>query len=357
MNLNFISPINVLSYGVAGTNIIKELAKLDVNIALWPIGAASVNSNDKDIFQTCINNTAKYDVNAPCIRLYHQFSLDQFVGKGPHIGWPIFELDKFNEVELHHLKNCDKLFVCSQWAKTVIENNLPSASVEVVPLGVDTTIFHPTNYQVFPPTNAKPYVFMNVGKIETRKGHDILVEIFNRAFTLEDDVELWIMWTNPFLSEEEHMQWAKPYKTSKLGEKIHFIDRCNTQSQVAGLMRQTHCGIFPSRAEGWNLPLLEMMACGKPCITTNYAAHTEFCNNDNSYLVNVEEKEDAIDGKWFFGQGQWAKIGEKQIDQFVEYMRFMYKNRPCGENAFNSAKKFSWQNSAQILKNYLENEV
>ena len=77
-------------------------------------------------------------------------------------------------------------------------------------------------------------------------------------------------------------------------------------------MSKADCGIFPSRAEGWNLDMLEMMALNKSIITTNYSAHTEFCNKDNSFLIDISETEPANDGKWFFGQGNWAKIGEEQ---------------------------------------------
>ena len=49
------------------------------------------------------------------------------------------------------------------------------------------------------------------------------------------------------------------------------------------------CGLFPARAEGWNLELLEMMACGKQVIATNYSAHTEFCTKENSILIESDE--------------------------------------------------------------------
>ena len=68
-------------------------------------------------------------------------------------------------------------------------------------------------------------------------------------------------------------------------------------------MSQTDCGVFPARAEGWNLELLEMMSCGKNVIATNYSSHTEFCNSENCMLVETTELEDAHDGKWFRGQG------------------------------------------------------
>ena len=75
-------------------------------------------------------------------------------------------------------------------------------------------------------------------------------------------------------------------------------------------MSQADCGVFPAKAEGWNLDLLEMMSCGKSTIATNYSGHTEFCNKENCYLVDLPEMETAEDGKWFRGQGEWGKIGD-----------------------------------------------
>jgi glycosyltransferase involved in cell wall biosynthesis len=346
MNLNVISPVCYTGYGVAGQNLVKSLVKEGNNVALWPIGGVSILEEDTPIFQQAVDNQKRYDPNAHCVRIWHQFQLDQFVGRGLHIGYPIFELDKFNQVELHHLANCDRLFVCSNWAKKVIADSLPGIDTRVVPLGVNSKIFYPSTVEK---QQNQPYVFFNAGKWEKRKGHDILVEIFNKAFEIEDDVELWMMPHNPFLSPDETNNWVRQYKESKLGSKIHILSHCNTHYEVAGIMRQTDCGIFPSRAEGWNLELLEMMACGKPCITTNYSAHTEFCGPEDTWLVDIEETELANDGKWFFGQGSWAKMGEKQIDQFVENMRFLYKNKPNSNNWLAQSNKFTWKNSAQAL--------
>ena len=54
-------------------------------------------------------------------------------------------------------------------------------------------------------------------------------------------------------------------------------------------MSQVDCGVFPSRAEGRNLELLEMMSAGKHVITTDYSAHTEFCTKDNAGLVPITD--------------------------------------------------------------------
>jgi glycosyltransferase involved in cell wall biosynthesis len=115
-------------------------------------------------------------------------------------------------------------------------------------------------------------------------------------------------------------------------------------------MAQADCGIFLSRAEGWNLELLEMMSMNKPVITTNYSAHTEFCNPSNAHLVDIDELESAYDGKWFFGYGEWAKIGPKQKEQAIELMRHVYKsNIRTNIAGLETGKHYSWQNSARHL--------
>ena len=83
--------------------------------------------------------------------------------------------------------------------------------------------------------------------------------------------------------------------------RIRILPRLNTHEDVAVIMSQADVGVFPSRAEGWNLEALEMLSMGKHLIITDYSAHTEFCNKDNSRLIQIDEMEDAHDGIWFHG--------------------------------------------------------
>lgn len=353
--INIVAPINQLGYGVTGLNIVKYLSKL-TDVSLICIGQPQVtNEQDAEIIKKALHNAKFLDFNAPCIKIWHQHDMTQFAGKGKRIGFPIFELNKFSDLEKHHLESLDTIFVCSNWAKDVILNNIrfDSNSVHVIPLGVDTSIFQPSNINVSYPTR-----FFNCGKWEIRKGHDILVELFNSAFDIDDNVELWMMCENPFCSQEEKMRWENMYHRSKLGSKIRLIPRQNTQEEVYSIMAQTHCGVFPSRAEGWNLELLEMMSCGKHVITTNYSAHTQFCTPDNSMLVNIDQQEPAMDGKWFHGNGDWAKIGVQQCIEFINYMKFVHNKCQSGDLSINNAgistaNHFTWENSSREIIKYV----
>ena len=347
--LNIVSPINQLGYGIAWLNLCKELDKIDP-IALWPIGHPEVtNVDDRKVVIEMLENAKMPDFRADCIRIWHQHDMSQFVGHGLKVGFPIFELDNFNQIEKHHLGHLDKIFVCSEWARQVVVSNLPHTpnDVHVIPLGVNQKIF---NEKSVDKEEKSGTIFFNCGKWEVRKGHDILIKAFEQAFTKDDDVELWMMCQNPFNTEEEENRWISLYKNSPLGEKITIINRVESQEEVYNIMANADCGVFPSRAEGWNLELLEMMACGKPVITTDYSAHTEFCTKENSFLVTIDKTYPAADGKWFDGKtGEWAFIGTNQIEQISEHMRFIHENKPDNPSGLETAKEYSWKNSAKKI--------
>jgi glycosyltransferase involved in cell wall biosynthesis len=345
--INFNAPICGTGYGVTAINLVKELIKkADINLFSISQSINVETKEDYDIIYPLINK--EIDHTAPCIKLWHQFDLASRIGKGKYVGFPIFELDKLKPNEINHLNTTDHLAVCSSWAVDVIKNNGIKVPTSVVPLGVDTTIFNPTKYKR--EYNSSNYVFLNIGKWEVRKSHDIIIECFNNAFNITDNVELWLVTENPFLSPQEINFWHDMVMSSKLQSKIKIFNRLQTQFDVANIISNSDCGIYISRAEGWNLELLETIAMNKPVIATNYSGHTEFCNEQNSYLVNIVDKESAIDNKWFFGEGEWAKISSNEKDQIIHHMRHVFSHKINKNMGYEeTVQKFTWENSANKL--------
>jgi glycosyltransferase involved in cell wall biosynthesis len=355
--MNIISPINQLGYGIAGFNISKALSK-KTNVSLWPIGNPEIyTKEDFETIQKMVYSSLMPDFNAPCLRVWHQHDMSQFVGRGTRIGFPFFELNNFSNIEKHHLNSLDMLFVTCEWAKEVCLNNLDISNIKVIPLGVDCNVFKPSSESQAKDEENKT-IFFNCGKWEKRKGHDILPLVFNKAFDENDNVELWMMCSNPFLSEEEENAWKNLYTNTRIGNKVRFLPRVRTHEEVYNIMTKVDCGIFPSRAEGWNLELLEMLACGKYVIATNYSAHTAFCNSDNSLLIDISSYENAKDDKWFDGKtGEWANISFSNINQLVEMVRYLHEKKQNGNLNINhqgveTAQKFTWDNTAnEIIQN------
>lgn len=347
MNLHLMAPIGFTGYGYASYNLMNALYK-EHNIGLSIIGQPNPeNQAQADVISSCTNTASLIPYNTPCLKIWHQFDLLTRVGSGKYFAFPFFEVDKFNQRELHHLNFVDELIVSCNWAKEILRDNNINKPIHIVPMGVDRSVFDHTKHN-----ETNNYVFMTVGKWEKRKAHDTIIECFGKAFTQKDNVELWLATSNPFLNKEEEQQWLNLVEQSPLRSKIKVFPRMETHENLAELMSYSNCGIYISRGEGWNLELLETMAMNKPVIASNYSAHTEYCNSDNSFLVDIDEKELAIDNKWFFGASQWAKISQNQIDQTIEYMRHCYTNNiKTNESGLKTAEKLSWQNSAdQIVK-------
>jgi glycosyltransferase involved in cell wall biosynthesis len=358
VNLNIRGSWNSLGYGICTKNIIKALCKLDHFVAYFPIGQPQPETREEVILlNQVLRNQDRFDFCAPSINLWHQHSQAESIGNGKRCGFVIFELDAFTDREKHHSKSLNKIFVPSKWGKQIISNNdIKDIPCYVVPLGVDVEIFYPQKSASHNPT-----VFFNCGKLEVRKSIVEICDIFNKAFTVDDNVELWMAVSNPFLKEDEYQKWIAYYKNSPLGKKIRFVPHFNTQQELANIMQVIDCGLQISKAEGWDLEALEMMACGKQLITTNYSAHTEFCTKDNSLLVDIHDLEEAYDGIWFHGEGRWAHIGDREKEQCIEHMRAIHKKKQSGEDLFNkagieTAKRFSWQNTAQKFVEALKDD-
>jgi glycosyltransferase involved in cell wall biosynthesis len=353
MFLNLVAPINQLGYGVVGLNVLKALVEQGHTVSLFPIGNVEVEKNRStiELVQKCIQNAAFYTPDAPSIRIWHQNELAMFPGKGKRIGWPIFELDKFDERELHHLGSVDGLFVCSDWAKDVVRANHINVPTSVIPLGVDTTTFYKDEVAA----KARPYhtrnktIFLNVGKWEVRKGHQELLDAFNIAFEPNDPVELWMVNDNPFLKANlGNEQWAIKYISSKNGQNIKILPRVNTHGELRVLFNQVDWGIFPSHAEGWNLEPLEMMACGKPCIATDYSGHTQYMGESNTILVKPTGMVAAHDGIWFHGQGAWCSFSTLELAEAMKRAHGMkvVERETLVNNARETASQFTWANTA-----------
>lgn len=352
--MNILTPIDwSTGYGITGYNIWYELYKKNNQTTLFPIGSGNAQIDwDMNAIKDSINNRLNLDKYAPCLKIWYpnDFFL-RSIGGGKYGGLSFFEINKLTKLEIQSYSVLDVIFVASNWAKNVLIEHGINNDIIVSPLGVDTNIF---NAAIPKDKEYDKYVFINIGKWEIRKGHDVLVDIFNKAFTKDDNVELWMLNENHFLNEEQAKYWYYLYKGSELADKIKFYPKLPTQQILSQIIGFADCGIYPSRGEGWNNELLETMAMNKPVITTNYSAHTEYCNDDNAFLVDINEFETAIDDIFFHGYGEWAAINQDTQDSLIEHMRYVYKNNiRTNQHGLETAKKYSWINTANIIHDEL----
>ena len=97
-------------------------------------------------------------------------------------------------------------------------------------------------------------------------------------------------------------------------EVIHFVDR----QKYIELLQTSDVLLSCSRGEGWNLPLIEAIACGIPTICSNWGAQLEFAK-DVSRLVDIKEELPA-------GEGIEGNFFEPDFEHLKEVMLDVYNN-------------------------------
>lgn len=344
--MNLKGPLNtLLGYGSACWNIAKALSERE-SVALFPIGQPHLTTYDNELCQRLINERySVYDKSKPSLTVWHEYDLFDCLHGTPSVAFPFFEIDEFDAIRKKSLGVPDKLFITSKWGKDVVEQSGIKTPVDIVPLGVNTNIFTPRK------SPDDTYRFFTIGKIERRKCTALLPALFDNAFNKDDNVELHVMCDSPLPQIKQQMpHFRREFANSPLGNKIHIHSLKSTDYELASFIQQMDCGIFMTRAEGWGLPILQSMACGKPVIVTDYSAQMEFCNSENSLLVNVTEKEPAVDNIWFNGQGSWAAINEPQVEQCISHMRHAFANQlRDNTEGVKTANKFTWDNTASRI--------
>lgn len=348
--LNLIAPYCRTGYGVVGANMVQALSVERVPLAFFPMGGADPSMPPSQAFRDAIARQDRFEPDAPSVRIAQQFDLALHVGRGPRIGFPIFEATRFTPREKHHLQAQDRLLVCSAWARDVLlENGVYKIPVDVVPLGVDRSLFHE---RLDAGPARRETVFVQVGKLELRKNQLGVLRAFEAAFEPSSPVRLVLACHNPFMSADAFERALAPFRTSRLARRITVLGKPLPQhTDVAALMASADCGVFASLAEGWNLEALEMLSVGRHVIATDYSAHTEFLTAANSRLVTIDALAPAPGGP---EGAAWAHWGEAQHEQLVSHLRAVHTARVEGTLTRNdagiaTATHFSWQHSARTL--------
>jgi glycosyltransferase involved in cell wall biosynthesis len=312
-----------------------------------------IEDNDKILIHQALLNREKSDPYAPTLIIWHHFDLIKHkLFKGKHFAFPIFEVNSLTLNEVNHLESMDGIFVTSKWYKDIV-NKYCKVPCEVVNLGCSfERDLHPDKIV----RNLKDTNFLVAGKWEIRKGQMEIIDCFNKVFYKTSAVKLNLLCHNGFIGAKENKKWEDYAKNSKLGNKINVLPRLKSHKDVRDLMLKNHFGVFTSKAEGWNMELHEMMTLDKPCITTNYSAHTEYCTPKNSYLVEIDSEEPAYDGIFFHGNGSWASLGKSQLDSICDYMKYLHQKR-LDDHLFyginDSVGGLTWKHSASKISQYL----
>lgn len=256
----------------------------------------------------------------------------------------------FTMMETRHLHpdyvercNCaDEIVVPSRWCKKTFEESGVKRPISVVPLGVDTKIYHPDAEPLGFSSTLKDYVFLSVFGWSMRKGYDVLLKAYLEEFTGDEPVSLLIS-SRYYGSTDESKKKIIRDDIARVSATVQNRNRPHLVlfgdvlpiDMMPRLYASADCYVLPSRGEGFGLPFCEAGACRMPVIATNYSGQTDFLDDENSYLVEIDGFARAdTDLAWisyFYEDAEFPILGDGVVQEFRRAMRSAYENRDIAE--------------------------
>ena len=130
-----------------------------------------------------------------------------------------------------------------------------------------------------------PVTLLHVSSCFPRKGVDILLAAYARAFRAGDPVRLVIKgFPNPHNDVAEQIA-ALRARDPGLPD-IHLIDRDIDTAAMLALYAEADVMVLPTRGEGFNMAAAEAMAAGLPLIVTGAGGHRDFCGPETARLID-----------------------------------------------------------------------
>ncbi len=179
------------------------------------------------------------------------------------------------------VRNAAKVITVSEFSRRAIAKayGLDDANIEAVPNGVSSA-FHPvsrelaigkvrTRFRI-----PAPFI-LTVGDLQPRKNQIGLIHAFEALIKAHPNLthHLAIVGQNTWYAS--HVMDAA--KNSGVADRIHFTEFV-TDEELLQLYNACELFVFPSFYEGFGLPILEAMACGRAVACSNSSAMPEVAN-------------------------------------------------------------------------------
>jgi glycosyltransferase involved in cell wall biosynthesis len=214
------------------------------------------------------------------------------------------------------------------------------------------------------------FTFLAVAMPQRRKGIDVLLSAFEKAFEGKKDVELVIKF--PYAPGKSKYDLSGQDLGIGNGESgivdktigafnfkskipnVRFIIGEYSEQQMADLYRSADCFVLPSRAEGFGLVYLEALACGIPVIATGWGGQIEFLNAGNSLLVDY--KPAPAGSIQYDNENAAGLMAEPSMDDLVDKLRHMAANHEKEEAKLENLDllRFYWRNIAERMRGEME---
>ncbi|TAF63693.1 MAG: tetratricopeptide repeat protein [Oscillatoriales cyanobacterium] len=278
------------------------------------------------------------------------------------VGVIFFEDTIITAEALEKAKKYSSIVAGSHWNADVLKS-YGLTNLAMVNQGIDPAIFHPA-----PKSNlfGDRFVIFSGGKLEYRKGQDIIVAAYKRFQKKHPEALLLTAWHNfwpqymlgieqtgnviglPNINRDGSLGIA-PWLVANGLPVDSFIDIGLIPNHLAGqILREADAAVFTNRCEGGtNLVAMESMACGIPTILSANTGHLDLISSNNCYPLSSQGRVKPT--VHFSGIEGW---GESDVDEVVEALEQVYTNREQAKSRGLAAANFmlDWTWEKQVKR-------
>lgn len=276
----------------------------------------------------------------------------------PPIGkWVLIQPWEFGvlpEEWVKKLPAVDEVWVPTHFVKRqYVDSGVPAKKIFVIPNGIDPEKFHP-EVKPYPISTTKKFKFLYVGGTIHRKGPDILLNAYLKAFKAEDNVTLVI---KDFGAKGNYRGYGYGNQIREAQKKpnapeIIYIGHDMELDDMIGLYTACDCFVSAYRGEGFALTVLEAMACGLPVVVTDGGATDDFVKSDFGWKIPSKVQSiGPMHGSTKLVKDGW--ILEPDVDALSRQMRWIVSNpdelAAKGRAASECARtEWTWKKAAEL---------
>lgn len=270
------------------------------------------------------------------------------------IGFTMLEVDGFPDEWVRQANRMDEIWVPSESNRQAFLRCGLKRPIHQIPLGVDPHYFHP-KIEAHPNPHGD-LVFLSNFEWGERKEPWLLLKAFNEVFSADEPVRLVckIINKDPSVSLKEEI---RRLELKESGGRISYLfNLVFPHYQLGSLYRSADCYLSISRGEGWDMPLMEALACGLPAIATDWGAHQEFFHAGIGYPLRSRGLVPAVAKCPYYEGFSWADPDPEHLRYLL---RHVYENRKearrKGELAAEEmAERWTWDHAARRIVQRLE---
>ena len=175
--------------------------------------------------------------------------------------------------------------------------------------------------------------FLHISSCFPRKGVDVLLRAYGRAFRSSDDVTLVIKaFPNPHNTVEADV--AAMNRDDPQFPRVIVISQDWSDADLSALYPACHAFVAPSRGEGFGLPMAEAMRHDLPVITLAGGGQADFCTPQTAWLCDYSYA--TAQNHLKVAHSAWREPDE---DDLVRCLREVYSASPAKRRQKTDAAK------------------